>query len=292
MGWLEFLSNLIDALAWPVVIAVAFLLLLPQLRRLISRLKSASYRGVGVEFGEAVDEVELGADAAGLPPEQEELAVGMTAPGAEQYAQSRQALVTRLAPEIATAPRAAVIEAFLAVERELEALARAADLDPEGKWLPRRVGTAQALANLLAQRGVIEPALASVIGDLQKARNVAAHEHAYEVERDEVVDYVKLAGRVRSALRLARQSLDAAGEGRTSYDLLVYHDLSDSTETTGGAVPKVGDKAYEWFGPFGEDRYVVAVGPGVHEGKVTVVLAHGNRPMTRLQALLDQQADS
>jgi hypothetical protein len=30
---------------------------------------------------------------------------------------------------------------------------------------------------------------------------------------------------------------------RTSYDLLVYHDLSDSTESTCGRVPEVGDKA-------------------------------------------------
>lgn len=71
------------------------------------------------------------------------------------------------------------------------------------------------------------------------------------------------------------------------YDLLVYHDMSDNTESTGSRVPSVGDKAEEWFGGLGKDRHVVAVGPGVHEGRVTVVLAHGSRPMAEVQAVLD-----
>jgi hypothetical protein len=138
---------------------------------------------------------------------------------------------------------------------------------------------------------VIEPALASVITDLQRARDVAADERPYTVERDEVRDYVKLAGRVRGALRTARQLQEAAREGRTAYDLLVYHDVSDSTERTGGAVPSVGDRADEWFGQLGENRYVVAVGPGIHEDRVTVVLAHGNRAMPEFEELLARQAE-
>ena len=68
----------------------------------------------------------------------------------------------------------------------------------------------------------------------------------------------------------------------------MYHDLSDSTETTRGQVPSVGDNAEQWFGALGKDRHVVAVGPGIHDGRMTVVLAHGNRPMEEMQALLDQ----
>jgi hypothetical protein len=75
---------------------------------------------------------------------------------------------------------------------------------------------------------------------------------------------------------------------RTAYDLLVYHDLSDPTESTGGRVPSVGARADEWFGDLGRDRHVVAVGPGIHEGRVMVVLAHGSGPMKEIQALLDR----
>jgi hypothetical protein len=107
---------------------------------------------------------------------------------------------------------------------------------------------------------------------------------------DEVIDYVKLAGRVRSALRLARQELEASKAGETYYDLLVYHDLADPTETTGGTIPQVGESA-ERFGPFGKDRHVAAVGPGIHPGRITVVLAHGTQPMPELQALLDRAGE-
>jgi hypothetical protein len=73
----------------------------------------------------------------------------------------------------------------------------------------------------------------------------------------------------------------------TSYDLLVYYDLSDGTETTGGTTSRVGESA-ERFGLIGKDRHVVAVAEGIHAGRTTVVLAHGKQPMTELQALLDQ----
>lgn len=81
-------------------------------------------------------------------------------------------------------------------------------------------------------------ALAAVIAELRDARNVAAHARPYTVDRDEVVGYVKLAGRVRSVLRIARRSNAAAQEGRTCYDLLVYYDMSDSTPRTGGTIPR------------------------------------------------------
>jgi hypothetical protein len=72
------------------------------------------------------------------------------------------------------------------------------------------------------------------------------------------------------------------------YDLLIYHDLSDDTERTGDRAPDVGDDAADWFGELGRDRHVVAVGPGIHgRDRVTVVLAHGNRPMPEIQAMLD-----
>lgn len=127
-----------------------------------------------------------------------------------------------------------MIEAWLAVERELEALAEESGIDlAERKW------TAPALAEELVKLDLIEAsALAAVIAELRDARNVAAHARPYTVDRDEVVDYVKLAGRVRSVLRIARRSNAAAQEGRTSYDLLVYYDMSDSTPRTGGTIPR------------------------------------------------------
>lgn len=71
------------------------------------------------------------------------------------------------------------------------------------------------------------------------------------------------------------------------YDLLVYHDMTD---TTHDFPPSVGTDAGEWFGDSFKDMTVVGVGPGIHEGRTTVVLAHSGRPMEDVQTFLDTRS--
>jgi hypothetical protein len=271
MDWMDFIASLVSSLAWPVAIALGVFWLRTPLRRALDglRLRKLGVGPVAAEFGEAVHEAEEAAEELPTPE-----------PSVDD-----QALSTELAPVISTAPRAAVIEAWVAVQRELEALAEQAGIarpPATRRWAPKL------LVNQLRGPGVIDDALVSVLLELQEARNVAAHGGPATVERIDVVDYVKLAGRVRTELRMRRQAM----AGNTSYDLLVYHDLSDSTDTTGGAAPSVGDRAEEWFGEtIGGDRHVVAVGQGIHDGRVTVVLAHRSDGMPEVQAFLDRAAE-
>ncbi len=60
----------------------------------------------------------------------------------------------------------------------------------------------------------------------------------------------------------------------TTYDLFVYHDLSDDRDSP----PDIGDSAADVFGESFADLYVTAVGPGIHRGRETVVLSHESRP--------------
>ena len=69
------------------------------------------------------------------------------------------------------------------------------------------------------------------------------------------------------------------------YDLLVYHDMTDTIHDT---LPPVGTDAGTWFGESYKDLNVVAVGPGIHGNRVTVVLAHNENAMPEIQALLDR----
>jgi len=274
MHWLGFVASVIRSLAWPVAFAVIVWWLREPIRKRLEHLRRARVGGQEFEFGEIVQEAEVAAEEASLPPAEPKV--------------DEPALSTELHAEISMAPRAAVIEAWLAVERELETLAARTVLKGvENPWLR---GRGPSMASELARAGIIDPALVAVIDDLRRARNLAVHSRPYSVGSDEVREYVKLAGRVRSALRLAIQTLTAAEEGETGYDLLVYHDLSDPTASTGGTVPTVGESG-ERFALIGKDRHVVAVGPGIHPGRITVVLAHGDRPMPEMQALLDRLAD-
>lgn len=70
-----------------------------------------------------------------------------------------------------------------------------------------------------------------------------------------------------------------------AYDLLVYHDVTDTRHDT---APHVGTDAGSWFGDAFKGMSVVAMGPGIHAGRSTVVLAHGYYAMPQVQALLDR----
>ncbi len=60
-----------------------------------------------------------------------------------------------------------------------------------------------------------------------------------------------------------------------SYDLLVYHDLDDPIHDR---PPEIGQDASAWFGKGFEGLFVTVVGPGIHDGRVRVVLAAEHRP--------------
>lgn len=54
-----------------------------------------------------------------------------------------------------------------------------------------------------------------------------------------------------------------------TYDLFVYHDMDDPSHDS---APAVGQDAGQWFGQGFENLYVAAVAPGMHTGRITVVL--------------------
>jgi hypothetical protein len=60
-----------------------------------------------------------------------------------------------------------------------------------------------------------------------------------------------------------------------SYDVLVYHDVGEDSHA---GPPEVGQDAAKWFGKGFDGLYVTAVGPGIREGRTTVVLAAEHRP--------------
>jgi hypothetical protein len=274
MHWLGFIASLIKSLAWPVAIALVVWWLREPIRKRLEHLRRAVVGGQEFEFGEIVQVAEEAAAEASLPSS--DVRVG------------EPTLSTELRAEINSAPRAAVVEAWNAVETELVALAEQVGIPMRDETWRRRgiIGYAEQLVGL----GTIASALLAVVDELREARNLAVHSRGYTVDRDQAREYVDLAGRVRSALRLAAQANVAAEKGETGYDLFVYHDLSDPTASTGGTIPTVGERA-ERFGDLGKERHVVAVGPGIHPGRVTVVLAHGHRPMKEVRALLDRLAD-
>jgi hypothetical protein len=79
-------------------------------------------------------------------------------------------------------------------------------------------------------------------------------------------------------------------EGGVRVDLLVYHDMTVYADS----VLTIGADAGAELGELFAGYRIVAIGPPIHSQAkdVTVVLAHGDRPMKEIQALLDAKRDS
>jgi hypothetical protein len=197
MGWKEFIVEIVAALAWPAAIAFIAYLFRRQLGNLIKSVRTVKYMGAEAEFGDSVEEGEALAEQVPLPP---------ATPEAEELED-----IERLPP------RAAVLEAWLEVEAELQDLADRVGLSmspsygtsgsggtagPEGMSSPsgRAYRSGWAIARKLAKEGVISPTLLRLVEELNRGRHAAVHVRRYEVDPQEVANYVALARRTTAYL--------------------------------------------------------------------------------------------
>jgi len=181
MDWLSFVAALVKALAWPLTVLGIFLVLRRPLTGLVPLLARLKFKDLELDFGRRLAEVS--AEVAALPRSR--------APAALRGGDGDALL--RLA---ATAPRAAILEAWLRLE--------AAALDAA-----RRRGTTEPISHLrsplrliesLEETGVIDARQAAVFHELRSLRNSAAHAVGFEPAPETAQDYVRLAGRLEQSL--------------------------------------------------------------------------------------------
>jgi hypothetical protein len=180
MDWLSFIAALVKALAWPATVLGIFLVLRRPLTSLVPLLGRLKFKDLELDFGRRLAEARE--EAAALPAASRALATA---------GDGRETLL-RLA---ATAPRAAILEAWL----HLEAAAIAA---------ARRHGTSEPVSHLrapvrliesLEETGVIDARQAAVFHELRSLRNSAAHAVGFEPSPETARDYVHLAARLEQS---------------------------------------------------------------------------------------------
>jgi hypothetical protein len=174
VGWLDFVSRLVDALAWPAAIVAVVVILRRPIGRLLDRIKGARYRGVEFDLGEVEEEIKR----TRLPP-----APGGAGDGSFEGQRTEEL--------VRVAPRAAVIDAWLSVERELDNLSGQLGLS----------GSVSALE----ESGAITSDLARLIRDLRRLRGEAVHAEDFEISPNEARAYADATARVAAALRRARK---------------------------------------------------------------------------------------
>ncbi|MCM2678049.1 hypothetical protein [Alkalicoccobacillus plakortidis] len=112
MNTLEFISSLIQSLAWPLVVLVIVILLKEHVIQVIYSIRRISYRNVRVEVGERLNEMEseTEATAKSLIAESE---VNVEATGSHK-------LRIQMEEIAAASPRAAILYTWSVTEKELE----------------------------------------------------------------------------------------------------------------------------------------------------------------------------
>src|SRR5215204_1277124 len=103
MTWMTFIATLIQALAWPVTVLTIFFLLRRHITGLLPRVRQLKYKDVEISFDERVRE--LAAEASETLPKP-------TAP-----AKLPDGEISQLDALARLSPRAAVLEAWIPVER-------------------------------------------------------------------------------------------------------------------------------------------------------------------------------
>lgn len=172
MGWLEFISSLSTALAWPAAVIVIVILLREPLKGLVSMLQRMKYKDFELEFGRKVAKAGEDADV------EDDLR-----PSAELTSEE-----TRIIELVGISPRVAVTEAWRLVEvASLEAAKALLGKDFQKKKLSTKA------IRQLEKAGRIDPAIIEMMRDLRELRNDAVHSPEFTISPDAALEYARIA---------------------------------------------------------------------------------------------------
>ncbi|UVL79410.1 hypothetical protein LOY24_04525 [Pseudomonas putida] len=185
MDWKQFFAALVNSSAWPIATVVLVLMLRSPLAKLIPRIRSVKYGQLDVDLSEKLDEVEtaVAADVDHALPKQS------PQPGVLELARID--------------PRAAVLSAWLEVEKEVQRLAIKAEISYRGD-------TPMSVANKLHVAGLMDELTFTTFRKLRKIRNEAAHLTEIGVSFEEAVSMANLCQWL--AARLAYESAHLAAQ--------------------------------------------------------------------------------
>ena len=183
--------QLLDAIAWPAALVFIILLFRRPIIGLIPRLRSARYKHFELDFGKKLNELESQAERAELPEPDERPAEVYKSPNESTF----RDYIETLAP---ISPRMAVAEAWRHVELTLRDAASG-----RGQPVPRGMTS---LSRQLELGGILPRDAASIVRDLRPLRNKAIHDHEFELDPDQAIEFGALAERVVASIAVPKAS--------------------------------------------------------------------------------------
>lgn len=178
MDALTFIVEMTKALAWPVVAVVIILIVRRPLLAMLPLVRRLRYGSLELDFGRRVHELAAEVDK-------------------ELPAVADEPLAERLAQLARLSPRAAVLEAWLALEAAAAEASRREGLD----LTSRERRTPLLLGQALEQAGILDEQKLEIFHRLRNLRNAAAHASDFELDNQSAVEYGQLALRLAGFLR-------------------------------------------------------------------------------------------
>ncbi|MEE9678718.1 hypothetical protein V4842_10450 [Pseudomonas moraviensis] len=191
MDWKQFCAAVIASLAWPTAVVVVVVLLRSPLAKLIPMVRSLKYKDLHIDLSEKLEAVKEVVEA--------------ETPNAEQptplHAEGRLLELARIDP------RAAVMSAWIDVERALNSLAKSAGI--------RTNASPMTIASELHAKNALNVIEMQTFRDLRRIRNDAGRLRA-DVHFDEAKVMAEMCGWLAHRMRLVEQSYSAMPSTNTS----------------------------------------------------------------------------
>lgn len=185
MDWMTFVTKLVEAVAWPALIAGVLIWLRGPIVELATALRSAKYKDLELNFGKKLQEAEIKAERASLP----DVNVRPTRDREGSETSTFGDYVERLAP---ISPRAAISETWTHVEHRMRAA-----VNKNGPSGPFRV---MDVARQLQRDGLLPVDAVSLLDDLRALRNRAVHAEDMALEPQQAIEFARLAERVLASI--------------------------------------------------------------------------------------------
>lgn len=185
------LIEFIDVLIWPITTVGLALLFRQNINTAFQRMTKFKFRDIEATFTNKLDQLE-----------ESELIVEISD---AQVVQESNSVIEetnqRLERLVDISARAAIMEAWLEVEKELRTLSIVVSVKPEEELPPRL------LIRKLVEEGVIDESVSSIYQDLSSLRNQAAHTYDFYLPETETTRYVQIAKGLAALLRFKKNSI-------------------------------------------------------------------------------------
>jgi len=175
---LGFIANLVDSLAWPVVVIAVGFIFKAELKDVLRGLTSLSVGNTKATFEQGLQRAE--ATAASIESD------------SEAIRESGDGGIEALLTTATLHPRAAILEAWILIEKAARSVA-------ENSGLPLDENRARPYFNLqkfLAKNELLPKAEIDAFRELRLIRNKAAHSSDFDVSTDQAERYIRVANRL------------------------------------------------------------------------------------------------